>query len=463
MRRRCLWRMIFAIGACQMAMLICACGARPNAPAADRVDGETARVPSRPATPLNFILILADDLGYGDLGCYGQRHIATPRLDQMAAQGMRFTDCYAGAPVCAPSRCALLTGKHTGHAQIRGNAHIRRVPLAAREVTIAEVLRNAGFATAAIGKWGLGGPGTEGVPMRQGFDSFYGFLTHAEARRAYPEAIWRDERLEPLTVDTHGQASFADDLFTEEALEFIERNATGPFFLYLAYTAPHFDGGGEVVVPDLGAYADRDWTDAVKARAARITRLDRDVGRILDRVDALGIADRTLVLFSSDNGPRVGDDFFQSAGPFRGAKSSLYEGSLRVPMIVRWKGTIAAGGVSDYAWAHWDVLPTFAALAGVASPQGIDGISIAAVMKGDAPPAHPPLYWETHELQFEQAARMGRWKGIRRGLRGRIRLFDLAADPGESVNVAAQHRDEVRAMRAFLDAARVNSPDWPVE
>ena len=411
----------------------------------------------------NIIIILADDLGYADLGVYGQQHISTPRLDRMAAEGLRFTSCYAGGPVCAPSRCVLLTGKHTGHAQIRGNAGIRDNPLAAAELTIAEVLRAAGYATGAIGKWGLATPDTDGVPTRQGFDSFYGQLTHNEAKRQYPDDIWRNEALVELQDNARGRRCFSNDSFTQEALEFVRQNAGRPFFLYLAYTIPHFDETGGYSAPELLGYEDCPWTEDVKARAAQISRLDGDVGRLLDSLRELKIDQNTILFFTSDNGPRAADDFFQSAGPFRGAKSSLLEGNLRVPMIVRWPGEIEAARVSDYAWAHWDLLPTCAALAGVAPPAGIDGISIDAELYGLQPPLHAGLYWETHELQFEQAVRMGHWKGVRRGLHGAVRLVDLVADPGETTNVARENRDVVDALRVFLNDARVESPSWRVD
>ena len=402
--------------------------------------------------PPNVIFIMADDLGYGDLGCYGQETIRTPNLDRMAAEGTRFTQVYAGSTVCAPSRCVLMTGYHTGHARIRGNA---RDPILPEDVTVAEVLKGAGYDTALVGKWGLGEEGSVGVPNRQGFDDFFGYLNQHHAHNYYPEFLYRQE--ERVTLPGNGigpddnvaveRVTYSHDLFAEEAIGWVKEHAEGPFFLYLALTIPHANNeggratGDGMEVPDYGPYADEDWPDPEKGRAAMITRMDGDVGRLLDLLDDLGIDDDTIVFFTSDNGPhREGNsdpDFFDSNGPLRGIKRDLYEGGIRVPMIVRWPGHVPAGESDDQVWAFWDVLPTLAELAGAADavPSDIDGLSmLPAILGPDAAGRpqedHESLYWEFHEGRAsKQAVRMGDWKGVRLSPSGPLELYDLATDP----------------------------------
>ncbi len=436
------------------------------------------------AGPPNVILILADDLGYGDVGCYGQEVIQTPHLDRLAGEGVRFTQFYAGSTVCAPSRCSLMTGLHMGHAYIRGNTEVKpmgQLPLPADTLTVARVFKAAGYATGLIGKWGLGGLESTGMPDRQGFDYFFGYLCQRHAHNYYPEFLFRNGQRVALKnqvaggrADGAGQATekveYSHDLFADEALQFVERHRQGPFFLYLAVTIPHANneaGKEGMEVPDYGRYADRDWPDPEKGRAAMITRLDDGVGRLMRKLADLGIDDHTLVLFTSDNGPHRegGSDpaFFKSSGPLRGIKRDLYEGGIRVPLIARWPGQIRAGQVSDLVWAMWDFLPTMAELVGREVPAGLDGLPMLAGLRGQAPARqHHHLYWEFHERAFVQAVRMDDWKGVRRGLDGPLELYNLADDLGEQRNVADRHPEIVARIEAVLATARTESERWPV-
>jgi arylsulfatase A-like enzyme len=436
----------------------------------------SARAAERP----NFIFILADDLGIGDLGRYGQKKISTPRLDQMAREGMRFTQAYAGNTVCAPSRCALMTGKHMGHAQIRGND---RVPLRPEDLTIAEVLRGAGYRTALSGKWGLGEAGSTGIPTRKGFDHFFGYLNQTHAHNHYPDFLWRNEEKITIPGNQVGpeagvsvkRARYAHDLILDDALSFLRTPREEPFFLYLSFIVPHTNNerkratGDGMEVPDYGPYTSKDWPISEKGKAAMIHRLDEGVGRVLDELRTLGIDEKTLVIFTSDNGPHKegGDDFdpefFDSNGRYRGIKRDLYEGGIRVPAIARWPGTVAAGVVSDQVWAFWDVLPTLADLAGQPAGGG-DGVSIASVLKGGPRFDRPPLYWEFHEgPSSKQAVRHGDWKGVRLDPLGPLELYDLSSDPGESGDVADVHPEVVKEIEAILATARTEHPEWPLK
>jgi uncharacterized sulfatase len=439
------------------------------------------------SSPPNIIFILADDLGYGDLGCYGQTRIRTPRLDRMAAEGIRFTQCYAGSTVCAPSRSVLMQGLHTGHCRVRGNAG-RRNPLAQalrpEDVTVANVLRRAGYVTGLIGKWGLGdvGGAEVGLPRRQGFDYFFGYLNQHHAHNYYPTFLWRNEERVPLrnTVPNEDWAGggksdnkleYSHDLIAKEALDFIRRHQNDRFFLYFAVTLPHANNEARdegMEVPDLGPYRDLDWPAPVKGHAAMLTRLDRDVGRLLDLLEELGLDERTVVFFSSDNGPhREGGnqpEFNDSNGPLRGTKRDLYEGGIRVPMIVRWPGTIPAGKVSDAIWWFPDFLPTAASLAGIEAPPGLDGIDVQRILFGrQLRRKHSALYWEFHERRFQQAVRSGRWKAIRLAPGNPVELYDLRADSAESRNLAGEHPRRAARLARWMDAMRHESPDWPVQ
>ncbi|MBX3280774.1 MAG: arylsulfatase [Acidobacteria bacterium] len=425
----------------------------------------------------NIIFIMADDLGYGDLGSYGQRIVRTPNLDRMAAEGIRFTQYYAGSTVCAPSRSVLMTGQHTGHTWIRGNSKDNLRP---EDITVAEVLRGAGYATGLVGKWGLGHEGSAGVPTRKGFDSFFGYLDQTHAHNYYPTFLVRDESRVKLrnVVPNEGSVGqgmaseridYSHDLMTDEALAFIDRHAAKQFFLYLAYTLPHANNEARergMEVPDFGEYADRDWPDARKAFAAMVARLDRDVGRVLERLKERGIDRETIVFFTSDNGPhREGGhdpDFFSSTGVLRGIKRDLYEGGIRVPMIVRWPGRVRAGQVSRHVWGHWDFLPTAAEIAGVRAPDRIDGRSMLSAILGRKAQTQPYLYWEFHERGFKQAVRAGDWKAVRLAPDKPLELYDLRSDLGETRDIAARHPEVVRRIEGYLRTARTESTLWPV-
>jgi arylsulfatase A-like enzyme len=432
-----------------------------------------AQEPRRP----NLVLILADDLGYGDLGCFGQKVIRTPQLDRMAAEGTRFTQFYAGSTVCAPSRCVLMTGLNTGHCFIRGNAKTNLRPT---DVTAAKVLQDAGYATGLRGKWGLGHEGSAGVPTRQGFDSFFGYLDQTHAHNYWPSFLVRNEERVKLknVVPNEGPAGqgvaserveYSADLIQNEALAFLEERRSKPFFLYLAYTLPHANNEAKnrgMEIPDHGEYASKDWPEPEKGRAAMISRLDRDVGQILAKLRERGLEKDTIVLFTSDNGPHKEGgsdaDFFDSNGPLRGTKRSLTEGGIRVPTIAWGPGRVPAGRTSGHVWGMWDVLPTLAELAGGKAPGGIDGVSMAPAVFGRDCPAQDFLYWEFHEGGFSQAVRHGDWKGIRKGLKGTLELYDLKTDPGEDRNVAAAHPDVVRRIEEHLETARTDSAEFPV-
>jgi arylsulfatase A-like enzyme len=436
------------------------------------------------ATRPNILLIQADDLGYGDLSAYGQARFETPALDRLAREGIRFTSYYAGSTVCAPSRASLLTGLHTGHTEVRGNSLL---PMGSAHVTVASLLRSAGYRTAVIGKWGLGGPDTTGQPDRQGFDYSFGFLDHRHAHRQYTDHLYRNAKR--VAVDL--ERDYVNDLFTREAESFIGATDARPFFLYLNYTVPH----AEVRVPEdslaplrgkfpetpfVNAKADAVATGATidgpsigyrsqptphAAFVAMIQRLDRDIGRLVDLIDSGKIGRNTLILFTSDNGPHReggGDpEFFKSSGPLRGIKRDLYDGGIRVPMVARWSGTIPAARVSDHAWAHWDILPTLGELAGATVPGGLDGLSMARALRGEQQPTHDFFYWEFHERGFQQAVRMGTWKAVRLKPGAPLELFDLANDPAEAKDVAAAHPDVVATIEKYLSTARTPSERWP--
>jgi arylsulfatase A-like enzyme len=436
----------------------------------------------------NIVVILADDLGYGEVGCYGQTVVQTPRLDQMAVEGMRFTHFYAGATVCAPSRSVLMTGQHHGHTRVRGNAgrtNPRAQALLDEDETVAEVLAAAGYQTALFGKWGLGdvGGAESGLPRKQGFHEFFGYLNQHRAHNHFPDYLWENETKVMLKnvvtpVGEFGggyateQVEFADDLFAERALEFVSRDHDAPFFLYWSLVTPHANNertkalGNGANVPDFGPYADKDWPEQDKGHAAMITRLDHHVGRLLDRLREQGIAEQTLVLFTSDNGPHNESkhnlERFTPSGPYSGIKRSLTDGGIRVPTIAWWPGTVTAGSESGFAGSFADVMATAAELAGTSPPDRTDSLSIVPELTGhsDQQPQHEFLYWEFHEGGFRQACLYkSRWKGIRR-LGEPVQLFDTETDVAEQTDVAAEHPDITHTVTAYLETARWPNPDW---
>ena len=424
----------------------------------------------------NIIFIMVDDLGYGDLGCYGQKEIKTPHIDRMTAQGMRFTQCYAGSTVCAPTRCVLMTGKHTGHARIRGNSGFVGpgrepflVPLREEDVTVAEVLKSAGYTTGVMGKWGLGEPGTTGLPNRQGFDEWMGFLNQRHAHGYYPEYIWQDDEMASLDGNLGGhQREWIHDRFTQFALQFIKKNYSSPFFLYAAYTIPH----GRYEIKSSEPYSRKPWPQDIKNYAAMVTRVDADVGKILSLLKELDIDEKTVVFFTSDNGAeivyfrRAGlekeyETILKSPGPLRGWKRDLTDGGIRVPMIVRWPGKVPAGAISDFVWAFWDFLPTAAELAGAHAPADTDGISVLPTLLGKKQRGHEFLYWEFFERGFQQAVRYQEFKAIRLKQGQPLHLYRVTEDPKEANDIAAQNPAVVADIEAYLEAARSPSPYWP--
>ncbi len=432
--------------------------------------------------PPNIIYIMADDLGYGDLGCYGQQRIKTPAIDQLAREGLRFTQCYAGSPVCSPSRSVLMTGQHTGHTRVRGNfcmkggsegykgeRKVRRMYLTREDTTVGHVLRGAGYRTCLVGKWHLGGYEPDATPLNRGFDEFYGRLTQTHSGGYFPKKRHRNRDLVEIPGNQDGKREvFSTDLCTEEAMDFIARHKDQRFFLYLAYKTPH----SPYEAPDLEPYTDEPWPEPEKTYAAMITRLDRCVGKIMQQLRALDIDQDTIVFFCSDNGARSESyqeqtrvmEFFDSSGPLKGYKRDMFEGGIRVPMIVRWPGRVPTGETGDAPWYFADFLPTAAALAGAEVPQNVDGISILPTLLGqEQDTADRFLYWEFYERGPKQAVRWRNWKAIRRAKSPDIQLYDLSRDLGEENDVAAEHPQVVAAILAYLKTARTASPNWPIE
>ena len=442
------------------------------------------------ATQPNIIFILSDDLGWGDLGCYGQQKIQTPNIDRLATEGIRFVNAYAGNSVCAPSRSCLMQGLHPGHARVRGNSYREyRHSLQRDDVTMAQVLRGAGYRTGLFGKWGLGLSRQPGTPQAMGFDEFFGYLNQRKAHSYYPPFLWNnaekvffpqhaghqhrqqssyDEkgRVIPRGIKNPAEARYSFDLIHERSLDFVRQNHQQPFFLYLAHTIPH----GPIIAPDLGPYRDTDWPVGHKEWAAMITRLDHAVGDVLSLLEELQIDDQTLVFFASDNGCSLRgydrdrtvvriSEHFQSGGPTRGGKGETCDGAFRVPAVARWPGHIEAGQVSDHVWAFWDVLPTTAELAGATMPEGIDGISFAPTLLGDPEnqQQHDYLYWE---FQQNQAVRHNDWFAHRKN-GGQVELYDLDQDPQQRHDLAGENRALAAKVLTWMQQSHQPSEVWP--
>ena len=438
----------------------------------------------------NIVYILADDLGYAEVGCYGQKKIRTPNIDKLASEGMKFTQHYSGNPVCAPSRCALMTGKHTGHTQVRGNKQVGGTegwklgstiggqwPIKADTITVAKILKKAGYTTGAFGKWGLGRAGTTGDPNQQGFDHFYGYICQRQAHTFYPNHLWRDGKVEWIEANKDGKEQvYSHDVIAAEARKFISTNKNHPFFLYVPFTIPHV--ALQVPEDSLAEYKGK-WPDPPydgkkgyiphthprACYAGMVTRMDKDVGRIMALLEELDLDENTLVIFTSDNGPTYAggadSDFFESAGPLRGLKGSVYEGGIRVPYIARWPGRIKAGSTSDHISAFWDFLPTCCELIGEEPPQDIDGISMLSTFLGQhrKQKKHQYLYWE---LRGQQAVRMGKWKALRRKPDMKIELYDLDKDIGESRDVAGEYPDVMAKITEIFKTGRTGSKIFPL-
>ena len=454
------------------------------------VQNQNQQTQSEPQQP-NIVYILADDLGYGDLGCYGQKLFQTPNLDRMAAEGMLFTQHYAGSTVCAPSRSSLMTGQTTGHTPIRGNKEWKpegQWPMNNEAYTIAEMLKQSGYVTGAFGKWGLGFVGTEGDPNKQGFDQFFGYNCQRLAHNYYPEYLWDNQVKVPLEGNTgDGFAVYAPDVIHEKALQFIEKNKDKPFFLFYPNVIPH----AELLVPEkhmeqfrgkllpekefkgaepgsdgfrTGAYGSQPESHA--AFAAMVTLLDKQVGEVLDKLKELGLEKNTLVIFSSDNGPHLeggaDPDYFDSNGPLKGYKRDLYEGGIRVPMVAWCPEKIKAGTTSGHVSAFWDVMPTLAELVGVDTPENIDGISFLPTLLGEeGQKEHAHLYWEFHEKGGRQAVRKGNWKLVRYDVfdssKTTTELYDLSTDLGEENNVSEKHPEVVEELLSLMEQSRTPS------
>ena len=418
----------------------------------------------------NIVFLMADDLGYGDLGCYGQKEILTPNIDRLAKDGVRFTQAYAGSTVCAPSRCSLMTGMHNGHGRVRDNVPHFDEYLRDEDVTLAEVLHSVGYRCGGIGKWSLGPAGSLGRATNQGFDMFFGYLDQDHAHYYFPTYLDDNDGRYEMPDNPKTREHYSHDLFTERALRFIRESKDGPFFFYGAYTIPHFSHPSEsptgFAVPSDVPYSDRPWDQKSKDYAAMITRLDGDVGRIVALLDELGLTENTLVVFTSDNGAfGAAPKRFQSSGPLRGYKRDLWEGGIRVPLIARLPGRIPAGKVSDEVLSFCDVLPTLADLAGAAVPEGLDGTSaLDALLGGQRKTPHEYLYWDYGHCRprFNQAVRLGDWKGVRLGKRNAMQLFDLSSDPAETTDVAEAHPDVVNKIRQIMTAAYSPSERYPL-
>jgi arylsulfatase A len=419
----------------------------------------------------NIVFILSDDLAQGDVGAYGQKLIKTPNLDRMAAEGTRYTQAYCGTSVCAPSRTSLMTGLHMGHSPIRANREIQpegQMPLPENTLTVAQLLKSAGYATACMGKWGMGMFQTSGSPLKKGFDHFFGYNCQRHAHSYFPTYLYRDDRRFELPGNT-GKGigkTYAQNLIADDVLAWVRAQRDQPFFLFYAITLPH----GAFEIDDQGEYAKTDWTEQQKNYAAMVTRLDRDVGRLLGLLKELKIDEKTLVMLAGDNGSsfnpssELGRRFEQASNGLRGYKRGMYEGALRQAAIARWPGVVPAARVSDEPWAFWDFLPTAVELAGAKLPGEFkpDGLSLVSFLKGGSAPRRECFYWELHEQKSLQAVRFEDWKAVRNGPDAALELYDLGADAGEAKDLAMQRPDLVAKAEQFMRASRVDDPNWPL-
>jgi len=427
----------------------------------------------------NIIFIMVDDLGYGDLGSYGQRVIKTPHLDALAESGIKFTNFYSGSPVCAPARSVLMTGLHTGHTTVRGNFGIGgvrglgggegRVPLREDDITIAEVLKSAGYHTGITGKWGLGEPSTTGLPNDQGFDEWFGFLNQRRAHHHFTDYIWKDkEKYSIPSADKFAAENYTQSLFTKFALDFIDRNAPNekPFFLYIPYLLPH----DEYEIPRINPlYEDKIWTLDEKVHASMVSMIDEDVSQIIAKLKDAGIEKETILFFTSDNGAaQRWDGRFDSSGSLRGRKRDVYEGGIRVPMIVVQPGTIVPGQVNHTPWSFADMLPTMADIGAAVPPQNLDGISMKDVIHDPFKPGQNDrsFYWEFHEQGGKQAVRLGKWKGVRldvheKGFHDELELYNLDDDPAEQKNIASKNPAVVSKLIDIMNNEHKYSDSFP--
>lgn len=423
----------------------------------------------------NIIFIMADDLGYGDLGCYGQEKIRTPHIDQLALEGIRFTQAYAGGPVCTPSRCALMTGLHNGHAAARDNVPHYHTYLRQEDVTVAEILQEADYRCGGVGKWSLGDQGTEGRATNQGFDMWFGYLNQDHAHYYYTEYLDDSYRgingyRYELPGNTESRKYYSHSLLTERALQFIRDCHDKPFFLYAAFALPHYSALSEdkdqFAVPFIEPfYAEKEWDEQSKKYASMVHMLDSDVGRMMELLDELGLTENTLVIFTSDNGGhRVLWEGLDTNGPLRGYKRDLTEGGIRVPFIARWPGVAPAGERSDEVIAFQDFLPTMAELAGVSVPENSDGISVLEAIKGNKLNQERILYWDYGHCRdrYDQAVRMGNWKGIRLGAESSIQLYNLDKDIGEENDIAVKYPEIVKEIEEVMKQAYMPNKCYPV-
>lgn len=422
----------------------------------------------------NIIFIMADDLGYGDLGCYGQEKIQTPNIDALASAGMRFTQAYAGGPVCTASRSVLMTGLHNGHTPARDNVPHYDTYLQPEDITLAEVLKDAGYVTGGVGKWSLGDPGTVGDATSQGFDMWFGYQNQDHAHYYFPEYL-DDSEAPSGRINYPGNSKtrhvYSHDALTGRALKFITENAGQPFFLYAAYTVPHFSSPLEdedrLAVPDLGPYEEKDWSLAAKKYASMVSRLDYDVGRIIHLIDSVGLAENTLIIFTSDQGPLGTGPYeeLNSNGSLRGSKRTLHEGGIRIPFIVRWKDTVSENSLNDQVITFWDMLPTLAEVAGLPFYSGADGVSVLESFYGESVRnTHDYLYWDYGHTRnrYDQAVRLGSWKAIRHGVGGPIQLYDLNFDLSEEKDVAVENPEIVKKVEHIMNSAAFPSDRYEI-